>query len=74
MDETGNTAHSTPAAIRMRAHRQRRKAGLRCILAEIRATEIDVLIRRGLMKADTRHDAKAIRNALYQHLDDTLSA
>jgi hypothetical protein len=74
MDETGDTAHSTPAAVRMRAHRQRRKAGLRCLIIEMRATEIDVLIRRCLMKADARNDANVIRNALYQHLDHTLSA
>jgi hypothetical protein len=41
-----------------------RNAGLRCSIIEIRVTEIDVLIRRGLMKADARNDANAIRNAL----------
>jgi hypothetical protein len=62
--------HST-AAERMRAHRQRRRDGLRCLTIELRETEIDVLIGK---KADARNDANAIRDALYAHLDHTLDA
>ena len=72
MDETGNTAHSTPAAVRMRAHRQRRKAGLLCVTIELRETEVTELVKRGLMEADARHDVHAIRNALHRHLDESL--
>jgi hypothetical protein len=74
MDVTGNTARSTPGAIRMRAYRQRRKSGLICVTIESRQTEVTELIKRGLMKADARHDLYAIRNALHGHLDESLDA
>ena len=60
------------AAQRMRAHRDRRRKGLRCIRVELRETEVDVLIRRGLLKPDARNDPSAIRDALYVHFDRTL--
>jgi hypothetical protein len=60
------------AAERMRAHRQRRRDGLRCLIIELRDAEIDALIRKGMLKADTRNDPDAIRDALYMHLDHTL--
>jgi hypothetical protein len=62
------------ASERMRAHRERRKAGLRCLTIELRETEVDVLIRRGLLEADARNDRLAVMHALYAHLDDTLGA
>jgi len=39
----------------MRRHRQRRRDGLRCLVIELRETEIDVLIRKGLLKPETRN-------------------
>ena len=60
------------AAERMRAHRDRRRAGLRCVVVQLRETEIDVLIRKGLLKADARKDLYAVRNALHGHFDRTL--
>ena len=62
------------AAQRMRAHRKRRRAGLRCVVVQLRETEIDVLIRKGLLKADARNNVRAIRDALHRHFDDTLRA
>jgi len=62
------------AAERMRAHRKRRRAGLRCVVVQLRETEIDVLIRKGLLKADARNNVRAIRDALHRHFDDTLRA
>jgi hypothetical protein len=59
------------AAERMRAHRQRRRDGLRCLTIELRETEIDVLLGR---KAEARNDPDAIRDALYAHLERTLDA
>ena len=56
----------------MRAHRQRRQAGLRCLTIELRETEVDALIRRGLLKADARNDRLAVMNALYAYLDKSL--
>jgi hypothetical protein len=48
--------------------------GLRCFMIELRETEIDVLIRKGLLKPETRNDTIAIIDALYAHLDHTLGS
>jgi len=39
---------------------------------ELRETEIDSLIRMQLLKSETRNDAGAVTNALYEYLDRTL--
>ena len=62
------------AAERMRRHRERRRDGLRCLTIELRETEIDALIRKGMLKTDARNDRDAILNALYAHLEHTLDA
>ena len=41
----------SPAAVRMRRHRKRRRDGLRCLTVQLRETEIDMLIYRGAAKA-----------------------
>jgi hypothetical protein len=64
----------SPAAERMRRHRERRRDGLRCLMIELRETEIDGLIRRGLITTEARNDTGAIIDALYAFLDDTLDA
>ena len=56
----------------MRLHRARRSAGLRCLTLEVRETEIAALIRKGLLRPDSRHDSTAVRNALYSLLDRQL--
>ena len=61
------------AAERMRRHRQRRRNGLRCLTIELRATEIETLIRKGLLRGETRNDRNAIINALYEFFDHTLN-
>jgi hypothetical protein len=76
-DDTAVAAESpnrtrSAAAERMRAHRDRRRAGLRCVGVQLRETEIDVLIRKGLLKADARNDLYAVRDALHEHFDYTL--
>ena len=47
--EISNVQATVPArsaaAQRMRAHRKRRRAGLRCVVVQLRETEINVLIR-----------------------------
>jgi hypothetical protein len=65
--------NSSPAATRMRRHRERRRDGLRCLSIELRATEIDGLIDKGLLKPETRNDAKSIIEALYGFFDKTLT-
>ena len=47
---------------------------MRCLQLEIRDTEIDELIRRKLLKEETRNDKQAIIDALYEFLEDTLDA
>ena len=47
---------------------------MRCLTIELRETEIDVLIEKGLLASETRHDPGAICDALYAHLDQTLGS
>jgi hypothetical protein len=72
MTPQASAEHISLAAERMRRHRQRRKTGLHCLTIELRATEIDALIRRGLLQSVARNDQGAIIGALYAHLDRTL--
>jgi len=71
---SGGTAETAPATAteRMRRHRQRRREGLRCVTVELRETEIQALITRGLLAPETRNDTNAIIEALYAFLDRTL--
>jgi hypothetical protein len=41
-------------------------------MIELRETEIDALIRRGLLSSETRNDPGAVVEALYAFLDSTL--
>ena len=61
------------AAVRMRRHRRRRRDGLRCLRVEIRATEIEMLIRKGLLMRGMRNDRNEIIKALYVFFDYTLN-
>jgi hypothetical protein len=74
---TTNHSAAAPAtrsatAERMRRHRERRRDGLRCLMIELRETEIDALARNGFLKADTRNDPYSIEMALYEFLERTL--
>ena len=62
----------TPAAERMRQHRERRRRGLRCLMIQLRETEVDALIRGGLLEQETRNDRNAVLKALYGHFNRTL--
>ena len=53
----------------MRRYRERRRDGLRCLIIELRDSEINALIGK---KAVARNDQDAIRDALYEHLERTL--
>ena len=70
-DATASPSRS-PGAERTARYRRRRQKGMRCLMIELRETEVDVPIRRRLLAADSRHDKAAVRQALYQFLDDTL--
>ena len=67
-----STSRHSLAAERMRRHRRRRRNGLRCLMIQLRETEIDTLISRELLQTDARSDAQSVREALYKHLDRTL--
>jgi hypothetical protein len=69
---TTEPATRSAAAERMRRHRERRRDGLRCLTVELRETEIDALVRMGLLKSEMRNDANAITDALYAFFDRTL--
>jgi hypothetical protein len=45
----------SPAAERMRRHRQRKKDRLRCLTIELREREVDALIRKGLLTPEARN-------------------
>ena len=62
----------SPAAERMQRHRKRKRQGLRCVTVQLRETEVDVLIRNGLLAADARNDPRAVRKAVHTHFDRTL--
>jgi hypothetical protein len=65
----GDAPAPSAAALRMRRHRERRKDGLRCMTIELRETEVSALIRRGLLRGETRNDQRAVKAAFYQFLD-----
>jgi hypothetical protein len=69
-----SAASSAAGAERMRAHRQRRRDGLRCFTIEIRDSEVEALVRKQLLKSEVRNDSSAIIDALYVFLDRTLDA
>ena len=69
------TSASKQAGInRMRLHRARKLAGLRCLTLEVRGSEIAALIRKGLLRPDSLHDSMAVRDALYSLLDRHLGS
>jgi fatty acid/phospholipid biosynthesis enzyme len=72
MEATPLPARSS-AAERMRAHRRRKKSGMRCAVIELRENEIDALIQKGFLNADMRNDIEAIIDAIYAFFDRELS-
>jgi hypothetical protein len=66
------TMSPTPAAERMRRHRERRREGFRCLWIELHETELDALIRGGLLDPMSHNDENAVADALYEHLKRTL--
>ena len=56
----------------MRRHRERRRSGLRCVTIELRKSEINALVRYGLLKPEARASRGEIVKALYEFFDRTL--
>ena len=72
MQATVEPINRSPAADPMRLHRERKKNGMRCLMIELRETEIDVLIRKGFLTADTRNYTSEIIDAIYAYFDREL--
>jgi len=70
LPSTAEPETRTAAAERMRRHRQRRRDGFRCLMIELRETEIDALISNGLLAAYNRQDYDSVQSAFYAFLDD----
>jgi hypothetical protein len=58
----------------MRRCRARRRAGFRCFTVELHRSEIDTLVRRGLLRADDREDEGAVVDALSQYIEQALGS
>jgi hypothetical protein len=73
---TATVESATPSApaLRMRRHRERRRRGLRCVTLQVRDREIDALVRKGLLTAETRNSVHEITMAFYRFLDLTLGS
>jgi hypothetical protein len=69
---TRNSNDRARAAERMRRHRQRKRNSMRCLTIELRETEIETLVRQGLLPTEMRNDPHAVCRALYRFLDRTL--
>jgi hypothetical protein len=75
MDPRGDVTAALPTkrplsgAQRMRASRQRKRQGIRVVLVDLRATEIEGLISHGLLDPAMRNDREAIGGALGKLLD-----
>jgi hypothetical protein len=54
----------TPAAVRMRRYRKERRLGLHWLRIALDVTDINALIRLGLLKEDQRQDEEALRTAV----------
>jgi len=70
----GKARTYSPAAERMRRHRERRKNELRCLTIQIRESEIDALARKGFLHVDARNDTNSILVALYGFFERTLGS
>lgn len=70
--EPSSSTTFTPAAERQRRYRLRRRRNMRALQIDIRASEIDALIRRGHLLEENRSDSGAIALALYKFLDKAL--
>ena len=56
----------------MRRYRERKQDGRRCVTLEILPSEIDALVRKGLLRRETRNDPIEIAGALYKLFGETL--
>ena len=66
--QTGSAGHAGATAnVKLTFHWTTQRG-----LIKLRETEIDALVRLGLLRAEMRNDANAIIEAVYAHFDRTL--
>ena len=63
-DAKVSTPSYSPAAVRMRSYRKRRRQGLRYVRIALHVTDIDALIRMRLLKEKQREDPEALQTAV----------
>ena len=68
-DAPSEPAAPSAAAERMRLYRKRKRDGLLCVNVQLRVTEVDELVSRGLLTSEMRNDRVAIADALHEHFD-----
>ena len=64
MSNIPSTRASSPGAQRMRRYRKQRRLGLRSVRISLDDTDIDALIRMGLLKEHQREGAEALQTAV----------
>lgn len=69
MNEDSALRQVSPAALRMRRSRERRKNGQRMVSIPVLDAEVDALITHGLLDPEKRTDRRAIAGALAALLD-----
>ena len=69
MSDSDASHRGLPSAGRMRTHRERRRNGLLVVPLHVRTSEIDALVRRGLLAHAMRSDRWAIACAVGRLLE-----
>ena len=69
MTDVAHLPRLSSAAERMRLYRERRRRGLSCVKVQLRRTEVDALIARGLLEPADRQDRGVLAAALHRYLD-----
>ena len=67
------TSSPSPAAERMRLHRNRRRQGMRCVQVSLHVTKIEALIRMGYLEDRDREDPAALETAINTFISDAVS-
>jgi hypothetical protein len=67
-NETITSPPISPSALRMRLHRKRRLRGMTSLTVWLHVTEIDGLVRKGLLRQERRNEKEALRGAIYEVL------
>jgi hypothetical protein len=67
------TSPPSPAAERMRLHRNRRRQGMRCVQVSLHVTKIEAIIRMGYLEDRDCEDPAALETAINTFISDAVS-